>query len=277
MPTYRTDPLPGVEARPRGAHYAILDQGAHLLAWQPAGHRPVLWVSEHSEFAPGQPVRGGVPVVFPWFGKGTDGDRTPSHGYGRISDWDRTEVTEHDDRLRVGYRLEARDGFPCAKLVVDFGRDQLTIGLSIVNDTDATVTIEAALHTYFAVSDVRQVSIDGLDGSSYLDTVPGADPGPHRQRGPVTFTAETDRLYSHDGTAVLRDPVWDRTITVAKTGSAATVVWNPWVAKAAAMADFGDEEWQRMVCIEAANVRDTALVLQPGASHIMEQLISVAG
>jgi D-hexose-6-phosphate mutarotase len=32
--------------------------------------------------------------------------------------------------------------------------------------------------------------------------------------------------------------------SVAKSGSASTVVWNPWQAKAAAMADFGDDEYQ---------------------------------
>lgn len=277
MPTFLTEPLPGVEARPEGAHYAVLDQGAHVLAWQPAGHRPVLWVSGHSEFAPGRAVRGGVPLVFPWFGNGTDGQHTPAHGYGRISDWRREQAVETGDRLRVGYQLDARDGFPSATLTAEFAPDQLSVRLTIANPTDSPVSVEAALHTYFAVGDIRQVSIDGLDGCTYLDTVRGADPGPHRQHGPVTFTAETDRLYRHNGTAVLHDPVWQRSITVAKSGSAATVVWNPWIAKAAAMADFGDDEWQRMVCIEAANVRDTALLLAPGDSHIMEQLISVSG
>jgi len=30
------------------------------------------------------------------------------------------------------------------------------------------------------------------------------------------------------------------------------VVWNPWQAKAAAMADFGDGEYRGMVCVEPA-------------------------
>lgn len=277
MPELLTHPLPGVEARPGAAHYAILDQGAHVLAWQPAGQRPVLWVSARSEFQPGTAVRGGIPLVFPWFGKGADGERNPSHGYGRVTDWERQEVTEEGDRLRVRYHLATRDGFPSATLVADFGAEQLDVQLTILNDTDAAVTVEAALHTYFAVGDIRQVSIAGFDGSSYLDTVAGADPGPFLQEGPITFTAETDRLYRHEGTAVLHDPAWERTITVAKTGSAATVVWNPWIGKAAAMADFGDDEWQQMVCIEAAGVRDTALTLAPRASHTMGQTIVIGG
>lgn len=276
MPELLTDPLPGVEARPDGAHYAILDQGAHVLTWQPAGHRPVLWVSTRSAFRPGAAVRGGIPVVFPWFGKGPDGDRTPPHGYGRIVDWQREDVTEQDGHLRVTYRLAARDGFPSALLTADFDTARLEVQLTIVNDTDAAVTVEAALHTYFAVGDIHQVSIDGFDQTSYVDTVVGADPGPFVQQGPITFSAETDHTYRHNGTAVLHDPVWNRVITVAKNGSESTVVWNPWIDKSANMADFGDDEWLQMVCIEAANVRDSALHLPPGTAHTMGQTITVA-
>ncbi|MGC4154353.1 MAG: D-hexose-6-phosphate mutarotase [Propionicimonas sp.] len=275
MPELLTDPLPGVEARPDDAHYAILDQGAHVLAWQPAGHRPVLWVSTRSAFRPGAAVRGGIPVVFPWFGKGPDGDRTPPHGYGRIVDWQREDVTEQDGHLRATYRLAARDGFPSALLTADFRTARLDVQLTIVNDTDAAVTVEAALHTYFAVGDIHQVSIDGFDQANYVDTVVGADPGPFVQQGPITFSAETDHTYRHNGTAVLHDPVWNRMITVAKNGSESTVVWNPWIDKSASMADFGDDEWLQMVCIEAANVRDSALHLAPGTAHTMGQTITV--
>lgn len=276
MPTFLTDPLPGVEARPGDAHYAILDQGAHVLAWQPAGHRPVLWVSAHSGFGPGVAVRGGIPVVFPWFGKGPDGDRSPAHGYARLIDWQRGEVVEAEDRLRISYQLAGGNGVPAATLIADFAPEQLDVQLTLTNESNIPVTAEAALHTYFAVGDIRQVRIDGFDGASYVDTVIGADPGPNVHTGAIRFDAETDRAYRHDGTAVLHDPVWNRTITVGKTGSATTVVWNPWVGKAAAMADFGDDEWQQMVCIEAANARDTALELAPGASHTMGQTVSLS-
>lgn len=277
MATQLTDPLPGIEARPHGGHYAILDQGAHALAWQPAGHRPVLWVSALSEFRAGRAVRGGVPVVFPWFGRGPDDDRSPSHGYGRVTEWQRDELVEQADQLRVGYRLDAREGFPSAVLTATFGPERLEVALTLTNDTAAAVTVEVALHTYLAVGDIRQVSIDGFDGAGYLDTVVGSDPGPYLQHGPVTFGAETDRVYHHTGTAVLNDPAWGRTITVAKTGSAATVVWNPWIARSAALADFGDDEWRQMVCVEAANLRDTALRLDPGERHTMSQTITVSG
>jgi hypothetical protein len=67
----------------------------------------------------------------------------------------------------------------------------------------------------------------------------------------------------------LRDPHSPRRITVSKTGSRTTVVWNPWIDKAKAMPDFGDDEWPNMLCIETANAADDAVTLAPGKSHVM--------
>jgi D-hexose-6-phosphate mutarotase len=58
-------------------------------------------------------------------------------------------------------------------------------------------------------------------------------------------------------------------LVVEKAGSNATVVWNPWIAKAKAMPDFGDDEWPGMLCIETCNVQQYAITLAPGESHTM--------
>src|SRR5690606_20141531 len=46
--------------------------GAHVTHYQPRGGRqqqsPVLMLSNRSHFQTGKPIRGGVPVIFPWFG-----------------------------------------------------------------------------------------------------------------------------------------------------------------------------------------------------------------
>jgi D-hexose-6-phosphate mutarotase len=34
------------------------------------------------------------------------------------------------------------------------------------------------------------------------------------------------------------------------------VVWNPWIEKAKAMGDFGDEEYKNMICVEPGSVAD---------------------
>jgi glucose-6-phosphate 1-epimerase len=154
------------------------------------------------------------------------------------------------------------------------GEHELALLLTVTNTDDRPFTFEEALHSYFSVDDIRSAQVEGLDGSRYLDMVPGADRGPHVQEGPITFTGETDRTFQGTAaTAVIRDGT--RAVTVARDGSASAIVWNPWVDKSAAMSDFGDDEWTGMVCVETANAKADAVTLEPGAEHTMSAYISV--
>lgn len=283
-----TSPFPGVEAHPGTGHYGVYDYGAHVYAWQPQGERPVLWMSAKSMYEAGQPLRGGVPVAFPWFGMGAQGALKPVHGFARLYPWNRyyvDDTIDHNGRLVVEYQLdrtkiEQQPHFPhafMAMLRVIFTPDYLQIGLKVNNAGDEPFTFEEALHTYIAVGDARHVSIEGLEGKSYLERAGGVSIPNCVQDGAVQITAETDRIYRHQGTVVLDDPTWGRKLHVSKEGSANTVVWNPWIAKAEAMPDFGNDEWMGMICIEAANVLDNAITLAPGETHLMRQRLSLVG
>ena len=145
----------------------------------------------------------------------------------------------------------------------------LGLELQVRNTGRQPLRIEEALHTYLAISEARQVSIEGLAGTTYLNTV--APPRTETQGAtPIRITAETDRIYFNtQATCIAHDPGWQRQMVVKKTGSNATVVWNPWIAKAKAMPDFGDDEWPSMLCIETCNVRENAVIIAPGQSHTM--------
>ena len=54
------------------------------------------------------------------------------------------------------------------------------------------------------------------------------------------------------------------------------MVWNPWIDKARWMADFGDEEYHGMVCVETTNAADDVITLLPGAEHRLRAVISVS-
>jgi glucose-6-phosphate 1-epimerase len=279
-----TTPLPGVEARRGEAVYRVFDHGAHVCAWGPEAGRPVLWMSSQAILDGRAAIRGGVPVCFPWFGGGPSGAMKPAHGFARLSTWRLASVAdavEREGRLVVDYRLDERmvapqPDFPHrfeTGLRVEFARDYLQIDLEVKNTGEKEFAFEEALHSYLAVGDIRQTRIEGLDGASYLDKTAGAA---HRaQRGDVVFEAETDRVYLSQASVAVVDPVWSRRLVVTKGGSAQTVVWNPWEAKAKAMADFGDDEWTGMVCVEAANALDRAVRVSPGASHRLWQKIVV--
>lgn len=257
-------------------------QGAHVAHFQPQGEKPVLWMSAESRFEAGKPLRGGVPICFPWFGPKAGSPDAPLHGFARILPWTiGTIAREADGRLRAVLDLSAeaatRGGFPrelSLSLGVTVGRS-LRMELTARNVDSAAVTFEEALHSYFAVSDVRQVRIRGLEGVSYVDKTAAMARKPG-EAGPISIAAETDRVYAGtSGTVTIEDPGWRRRIVVSKSGSRTTVVWNPWVAKAKAMPDFGDEEWTGMLCVETANAGDDAVTLGPDASHAMTATIEV--
>ena len=122
------------------------------------------------------------------------------------------------------------------------------------------------------MGDAREVRIQGLDGADYLDKVAGDRKS---QSGDVTFSQETDRVYESVSTCRIIDEQLGRSIVIEKVGSANTVVWNPWVAKSAAMADFGDDEWTQMCCVETVNALGAAVEVEPGRSHTMAATISI--
>jgi glucose-6-phosphate 1-epimerase len=254
--------------------------GAHVTHFQPHGQKPVLFMSGKSWFEAGKPIRGGVPICFPWFGPRQDGRSSPVHGFARVQEWEFTGAEQKSDRaVEIGFRFvsnaatrEHWDGEFEANYRVSVGT-ALGMELRVVNTFSRPIRIEEALHTYLAVSDVRQVSIEGLVGTAYSDRV-GT---PHEETegtAPIRITAETDRIYRNtQANCVVDDPGLKRRLVVQKTGSDNTVVWNPWIAKAKAMPDFGDDEWPAMLCIETCNVREHAVTIAPGQSHAMGAVI----
>ena len=269
-----------LEASEGEAHVFL--HGGHVSHFQPKGERPVLWLSRASHFDRTHPIRGGVPVCFPWFGPKAGAPEAPMHGFARILPWHLVEVTrEPSGRLEATLELTAeaaaRGGFRqelSVALTVSVGRS-LRLTLAVHNAGAAPARFEEALHSYFAVSDVTQVRVHGLEGTPYLDKTEAMARKPGA-KGPIAISAETDRVYlDTTATVTIEDPGWERRIVIAKTGSASTVLWNPWIAKARAMPDFGDDEWPRMLCVETANVGEQALTLAPGATHELGATLGV--
>jgi glucose-6-phosphate 1-epimerase len=266
-----------LEATTPQATATVYLQGAHLAAWQPAGEQPVLFLSRRSHFEPGVPIRGGVPISFPWFAGRHDGKTGPAHGFARIQDWTLAFAALAGDDLHLSFTLA-----PTA-LSRELGYDnfrvayQLTIGrtltmqLTVANDADAPLLFEEALHTYYAVGDVREVSVTGLESTAFVDKTDNMQQKP-AAHAPLTFVSATDRVYPNtDAACVLHDAAGRRRITVEKTGSDTTVVFNPWKE----LADMGPDEWPEMLCVETVNAAANAITLAPGKTHTMQAHISV--
>ncbi|MEX0652675.1 MAG: D-hexose-6-phosphate mutarotase [Phycisphaeraceae bacterium] len=252
--------------------------GAHLTEYQPTGRKPVLFTSRQTQLKPGKPIRGGIPICFPWFGPKQGDPAAPMHGLARTQSWNLDAVHKLDDQ-RVQLTLTCSIDPFHVTYTVTVGT-QLELHLRVHNTTPANTSasaarFEQALHTYFAVSQIRSVALAGLAGLTYLDKTQAFNrvtQGPE----PVRFEGETDRVYiNHPGDCTLADPAWARQIVIEKANANSTIVWNPWTDKASQMPDLGDDEWPDFVCIESGNVADNAVELAPGEAHEMSTTIRV--
>ncbi|GAC1386602.1 MAG: D-hexose-6-phosphate mutarotase [Herpetosiphon sp.] len=255
-------------------------QGAQLLSFQPRGHQPVLFASSAAIYAPGRAIRGGIPVCWPWFGPHpTDGTK-PQHGFVRTMRWlvRSTEVTGGGGtRLQLALvdSAETRKLWPHPFELILTATVDTTLHVDLVarNTAPDPVLLTAALHTYLAVSNVAEIIIDGLQGRRYIDKVSGTE---RTQDGPVTIASETDCIYLDVApTCVIHDPTHGRAIHIMGQGSRSTVVWNPWQTAARRIADLGDAEYQRMVCVETANAGTDVVTVPPGGEHRLVTHITV--
>jgi glucose-6-phosphate 1-epimerase len=261
----------------RAAEARVYLHGGHVSHFQRRGGRPVLFMSTESLFVVDKPIRGGVPVIFPWFGPRTNDPvgGSPMHGFARVMEWEVESSDARGDPSSIILVLRADEstrrwfgGEFVLRHRVSVG-ERLTMELTVENAGRGAFSFEEALHTYFSVSDVRNVTIEGLAGVSYIDKM-DQFARKVQDASPIRITGETDRVYlGTRSTCVIHDPGFGRRIVIEKENSEATVVWNPWVAKAKAMADFGDEEWVGMVCVESGNVGEGGVRLEAGGRHVM--------
>lgn len=256
-------------------------QGAHIATFQPRGGEPVLWLSPNAKFAPGKSLRGGVPICWPWFGPHKTDSKLPGHGFARTVPWELLETRALGDGstfLRFGL-VESdltRTQWPhpsTAQLEVTVGK-ALRVELVTANTGNAPFELSEALHTYFQISDIGNMTLRGLENCEYLDKV--RDFTRDTQQGGIVIESEVDRVYVNTAAdCVIEDRGLKRAIRIAKQGSQSTVVWNPWQEKAEKMGDFGPALHRDMVCVESGNALENTVTLQPGETHRLVAVYSV--
>jgi glucose-6-phosphate 1-epimerase len=255
--------------------------GAQVTSWKPAGAGEVLFLSTKSRWEEGQAIRGGIPICFPWFRGKKDDPKAPAHGFVRTTAWQLEGIVESGSGVTVTMFTESsertRRWWPGEfRLVhrVTFG-PELELELECSNTGKTPLRFEEALHTYNRAADVHDVRVQGLDGVRFLDNI---DSNKEKtQRGDFAAVSQTDNAYMNtQGAADLLDPKMHRRIRLTKTNSHTTVVWNPWREGAQGMRDLGDGEWTQFLCVEASNILNSAVDLDPGGKHTMTAAIGVA-
>ena len=259
---------------------AVSLHGGQVLSFVVEGFDDALWLSAESKRPPAA-TRGGIPVCWPYFARQDQPEDVPQHGVVRTLPWQLLESSVEDDGT-VNLRL-ASPGLPGESLSLEM---VLRIGgvleqtLSTRNDGAATRCFTQALHTYFRVADVLQVSVTGLDGCDYLDKNDGMQR--HTQVGQWNLQdprdpGRSDRIYAKAGPRfVLVDPLGKRNITLEIEGSRTLVVWNPGKDGQRAFVDLSAEGWRHFVCLEAANAGEEVIELAPGQTQVLRHRIGVS-
>jgi glucose-6-phosphate 1-epimerase len=272
--------LQKVKITSREASGEMYLHGAHVTSWKPMGGEEILFLSSQSRWDHTHAIRGGVPICFPWFGGKADDPSAPAHGFVRTKAWQLESLAPAGNGVAVSMFTvsdeDTRRWWP-AEFRLDYRvtfAAELKLELVVTNMGKTSLHFEEALHAYHNVGNILKTRVGGLDTVQYVDKT---DSNSKKvQHGEIAIVSETDRVYLNTIDAIeLEDPDASRRTRVTKENSRTTVVWNPWVQKAHSLADFADDEWMRMICIEVSNVSDFGVDLAPGQQHKMEAVVRV--
>lgn len=267
---------------PDGAQATLLLHGGHVLSWVPVGGDEQLYLSPTSAFATGQAVRGGVPVIFPQFGARGQG---PRHGFARSRPWQLVSAEQGKDDAMAVLRLVDDDASRLVwphrfelELCVRVAGRSLEMELACENQGETTMEFSTALHTYLRVGQLSDASLQGLSGVHYWDAVAGREqmqrtdlllPGSPglEDLDRIYYQAKQDLLLKEHGISRQRQ------LLIRQQGFEDVVVWNPGAEKCAQLSDMPDEDYQHMLCVEAATI-ERPVQLPPGETWVgMQSLI----
>lgn len=264
--------LPMLNVSNDHADAVISVYAGQVLSFTPKGAADVLFVSDKAYYAEGKAIKGGVPICWPWFGADPEGQGRPAHGFMRNRMWSEWETRDNADGsttvvLGVESSPETLAMWPHAfrlAMEITVGKT-LQLALVTRNTGEAAFTITQAMHTYFAVGDIAQTTVTGLEGRQYLDKAADGNGATKQQDGAIRINGEVDRVYlGVPAELVIVDSALNRTIRITSSGNNTAVVWNPWAKIAAGMADLQDDDYTRFVCVETTNAADDVVEVAAG-------------
>lgn len=230
--------------------------------------KDLLWCSEQSSFKPLKAIRGGIPLCFPWFGANKKNANLPAHGFARNQDWQLKAVEYVEDQ---GHRLKfALQDNAATRQIWDYafqielelhlGRE-LQLNLQVINQDQHDFEFTFAWHSYFAVENITQTQISGLENMLFLDQLTGQQ---HTQMGLIRFDQETDRIYQQTQQSYQILEQHQAHIEIQSQDCPNVVVWNPWIEKTQRLGDVALDAWQSFVCVECGHIMPEAKQLQAG-------------
>ncbi|MGF1459166.1 MAG: D-hexose-6-phosphate mutarotase [Leptolyngbyaceae cyanobacterium] len=274
--------FPNLEVANDQAKALISLYGGQVLSFKPKGvTEDLMFVSENAYYRPGKAIKGGAPVCWPWFGPDPEGKGRPSHGFARNRMWEvmgTKSLIDGATQITLGFSDtdETRELWPYAfelSVEITVGRTLHFILISR-NTGDRPFEITQALHTYFAVGDITQTSVTGLDGTTYIDKVDELKV--KSQSGDITIASEVDRIYQDvPQELTIQDAALNRRIRITSTGNKTAVVWNPWVDISVKSGDLTDDAYQRFICVETTNAADDVITVSPQSDYRLATIYDI--
>jgi glucose-6-phosphate 1-epimerase len=260
-----------------GFSVMLSEYGAHVVSWTSPQESELLFTSQAATYEVGKPIRGGIPIIFPQFGKGV----LPQHGLARTKVWKVVrEQIGASDAVSVTLRLNSDEGtekvwpHPFTVELEVVLTEVLLMSLRVVNTGRSAFSFTSALHNYLRIKDVSTLSIQGLRDVEYSDFLRDRKTF-METRDRVTISGPVDRAYRDSPETTVLESVPDkRRYLITKEGFSDTVVWNPWDVGAKAIVDMTPEEYRAMICVESGNIL-TPVVLEPGDIHSSAQILRV--
>jgi len=270
-----------IEIENQFAKATITPFGGSVLSFIPKGQKDLLWVSDTAVYDGSKPVRGGVPVCWPWFGAAKQAG-LPAHGFVRSMLW-HVEKAAHLDtgETRILLACESNEATLAQwphefklKLCVEVG-EYLTLTLISSNLSDESVDITEALHTYFSVANPVGMQIKGLEESTHLDKLAEDIPAEIQSDAVVLNPAKDSVYLNQSGRVAIVDADNNREILIQKRNSQSSVVWNPGPEIVKGFADIDDQAWLEFACVESGNVLENFITLPAKAEHMLSVQYSV--
>ena len=255
--------------------------GAHVTSFRPRNTMDVLWMSPDSFFEVDKPIRGGIPVCFPWFGPHKTDPDQPQHGFARLMYWDvlETRVKPNGEtlvRLQLCSSDETKAYWPydfLAEMIITIGLT-LTVTLKVTNTSAEPFEYGCALHSYYNLSAIENMSIEGLHGTAYYNQLT-AENGVQGEDFLQIRGAFTRHYLDTETPVVIADSIFRRRIKVNKSGSKVTTVWNPGQEACANSIDLPEDGYETFVCVEATNAFGYEIQLAPGESYETSAIIGL--
>ncbi|WP_019617207.1 D-hexose-6-phosphate mutarotase [Psychromonas ossibalaenae] len=245
--------------------------GAQLLQYKPKGQAEVLWLSDDCIWDTVTPLRGGIPICWPWFGK----SKTPAHGIARTACWSIDNIIDSPSNVQLTLILtdseESLSVWPykfiiTLKLIIG---SSLSLKLTTKNISKESLCYSGAFHSYFDLQNIQHTQLTGL-GRNYLNSV---DNGESRQlKSTLTFNNPLDYVFTEtDSTIAIEEK--NRTILVNSQGNDSYVIWYPGEQGAKATQDMPDDAYNKMLCVEPA-IFCLPISLKKNESHSLSMTIT---